>query len=481
MLSHIGIYGLGVMGENLARNIESKGYIVSVSDYYSTVVEKFNKEKGKGKNFIANIVLEDFVKSIEAPRKIFMMIKAGQPVDDTIDKLLPFLEQGDILIDGGNSNYKDTQRRIDRVESEGILYVGCGVSGGELGALYGPSLMPGGSKKAWPEIKEIFTSIAAKEESDKVPCCDWIGNGGAGHFVKMVHNGIEYGDMQLICEAYALMRDIGGLTCDEMSNIFERWNQTKLKSYLIEITRDILRTKDTNGEPLVDKILDSAMQKGTGKWAVGAALDESVPLTLITEAVFARMLSSNREERVEAAHNAMPVLKKEFSESEIDKIGEALYAAKIISYAQGYDLLKKASQTYKWDIDFGKIAAIWRGGCIIRSSFLNPIKEAFDNNKQLSNLMMDEYFAKELDEAIKGLRMAVMIGVQRGIALPTMCSALAYFDAYHCDHLPSNLLQAQRDYFGAHMFERIDRKRGEFFHHNWTGQGGNTASTVYEV
>ncbi len=411
-----------------------------------------------------------------------LMIKAGSAVDEMIETLIPHLEPGDILIDGGNTHFPDTNRRTAYVESKGLLYIGTGVSGGEEGALLGPSIMPGGSKKAWPAVKPVFQAIAAKVD-DGTPCCDWVGENGAGHFVKMVHNGIEYGDMQLITEAYQIMRDLLGMSADEMHLVFKEWNQGDLDSYLIEITRDILAIKDTDGKPLVDKILDTAGQKGTGKWTGVAALDLGIPLTLIGEAVFSRCLSAIKDERVKASK----ILKGPIAEFKGDKakflsdLKDAVYASKIVSYAQGYSLMKAAAEEYKWDLNYGGIALMWRGGCIIRSAFLGRIKEAFDNNIAIANLLLDPFFMDKVDKAQKGWRNVVATAFTNGIPAPAISSALGYYDGYRCEKLPANLLQAQRDYFGAHTYERIDKPRGEFFHTNWTGRGGTTASSTYNV
>jgi 6-phosphogluconate dehydrogenase len=410
------------------------------------------------------------------------MVKAGGAVDTLIDSLLPLLEDGDILIDGGNSHFPDTIRRTAYVESKGKLYIGTGVSGGEEGALKGPSMMPGGSVTAWPYVKPIFQSVCAKVE-DGSPCCDWVGENGAGHFVKMVHNGIEYGDMQLICEAYQIMRDLLGMRADEMHKVFKEWNEGELDSYLIEITRDILAYKDKDGVPLVDKILDTAGQKGTGKWTGIAALDEGVPLTLIGEAVFARCLSAMKDERVDAA-KAFPKKKAAFErdrEDFIEDIRKALYASKIISYAQGYTLMRAAAQTYGWNLNYGGIALMWRGGCIIRSVLLGKIKEAYDHNLELSNLLLDPYFKETINGLVPAWRNVAAETLKSGVPAPALCSALSYFDGYTTECLPANLLQAQRDYFGAHTYERTDAQRGEFFHTNWTGEGGDTAASTYTV
>ena len=480
--SDIGLIGLAVMGENLVMNMESKGFTVSVYNRTQEKVKNFVEGRAKGKNIVGTYSLEELVASLEKPRKVMMMIKAGSAVDSMIEQLLPLLEEGDIIIDGGNSHFPDTTRRTAYVESKGLLYVGTGVSGGEEGALKGPSMMPGGSPAAWPYVKPIFQAICAKVE-DGTPCCDWVGENGAGHFVKMVHNGIEYGDMQLICEAYQLMKDLLGMSCDEMHEVFAEWNTQELDSYLIESTRDILAYKDEDGEPIVEKILDTAGQKGTGKWTGIAALDEGVPLTLIGEAVFARCLSAMKEERV-AASKVINGTKPNFTGDKkqfINDIKNALYAAKIVSYAQGYTLMRSAAKTYGWNLNYGGIALMWRGGCIIRSVFLGKIKEAYDNNPELSNLLVDPYFKNIIENAEAGWRRVCAQAMLNGIPVPAMSTALTYFDGYRCDRLPANLLQAQRDYFGAHTYERVDHPRGEFFHTNWTGEGGNTAATQYNA
>ena len=477
----IGLIGLAVMGENLVLNMESKGFTVAVFNRTTSKVTDFINGRATGKNIIGTYSIEELCASLSKPRKVMLMVKAGQPVDDFIEKLLPHLEEGDVIIDGGNSHFPDTARRCKYVESKGLLYIGTGVSGGEEGALNGPSMMPGGSPAAWPIVKPILQSICAHVGDD--PCCDWVGEGGAGHFVKMVHNGIEYGDMQLICEAYQLMRDVLGMSADEMHEVFAEYNKTELDSYLIEITRDILAYKDTDGAPIVNKILDTAGQKGTGKWTGIAALDEGIPLTLIGEAVFARCLSAMKEERVNASKvfpHEKPVFegdKKAF----IEDIRKALYAAKIISYAQGYTLMRSAAKTYGWKLNYGGIALMWRGGCIIRSVFLGKIKEAFDKNPELSNLLLDPYFENTIKTLVPSWRNVAATAIRCGVPVPAMCSALNYFDGYTTENLPANLLQAQRDYFGAHTYERVDQPRGEFFHTNWTGHGGDVSATQYVV
>ncbi len=478
----IGLIGLAVMGENLVLNMESKGFTVSVYNRTTEKVDNFIGARAKGKNIIGTHTMQELVDSLEKPRKVMLMIKAGPAVDKTIDSLIPLLEKGDIIIDGGNTHFPDTNRRTRYVESKGLLYIGTGVSGGEEGALLGPSIMPGGSPKAWPAVKPIFQTISAKVE-DGTACCDWVGENGAGHFVKMVHNGIEYGDMQLITEAYHIMKTLLGMSADEIHEVFKEWNEGDLDSYLIEITRDILTLKDEDGEPLVEKILDTAGQKGTGKWTAIAALDLGIPLTLIGEAVFARCLSAIKEERVEASKilsGPEPVFtgdRKEF----LNDLRDALFASKIVSYAQGYALMSEAAKEYGWNLNYGGIAMMWRGGCIIRSVFLNNIKDAFDNNSELQNLLLDPYFKEKIMDAQKGWRNVVSEAVRNGIPAPALSAALNYFDGYRSERLPANLLQAQRDYFGAHTYERIDRPRGEFFHTNWTGRGGDTVSSTYNA
>ena len=478
----IGLIGLAVMGENLVMNMESKGFTVAVFNRSTDKVKNFVEGRACGKNIIGAYTLQELVDSLSKPRKVMMMVKAGQAVDDMIEQLLPLLDDGDIIIDGGNSHFPDTARRTAYVESCGKLYIGTGVSGGEEGALLGPSLMPGGSKAAWESVKPIFQAICAKVE-DGSPCCDWVGENGAGHFVKMVHNGIEYGDMQLICEAYQLMKNVLGMSADEMHEVFAEWNEGELDSYLIEITRDILAYKDTDGEPIVDKILDTAGQKGTGKWTTVSALDEGVPLTLIGEAVFARCLSAMKDERVAASKvfSKTPVTFNGDKKAFIDDIRKALYASKIISYAQGYTLMRTAAKTYNWNLNYGGIALMWRGGCIIRSVFLGKIKEAYDNNPALQNLLLDPFFRQTVEDCVQSWRNVVATAVLNGVSAPAMSAALSYFDGYKCDRLPANLLQAQRDYFGAHTYERLDCERGEFFHTNWTGKGGNTTANTYSV
>jgi 6-phosphogluconate dehydrogenase len=485
-LSDIGLIGLAVMGENLVLNMESHGFQVSVFNRSTERVSSFLANRAAGKKIRGTFSLVELVSSLASPRRIMMMVKAGKPVDELIEQLVPLLEAGDILIDGGNSFYEDSIRRTKRVESAGLLFIGTGVSGGEEGALLGPSIMPGGSATAWPFVKPLLTAIAAVAP-DGSPCCQWIGSDGAGHFVKMVHNGIEYGDMQLITEAYHLLKSVGHLSAAQMQQVFAEWNRGDLDSYLISITADILGTSDEDGLPLVDKILDAAGQKGTGKWTVIAALDSGIPLTLISEAVFSRSLSSQKDERA----NAAKVLAGPSSRTEqpvaaetaklISDLRHALYAAKIVSYAQGYALLRAASVKFGWNLDYAGIAAIWRGGCIIRSAFLDSISEAFRSAPNLANLMLAPFFQERLEEAQSGWRHTVIRAVESGIPVPALSAALSYYDGYRCNQLPANLLQAQRDYFGAHTYERTDKPRGEFFHTDWTGHGGKTAATTYVV
>jgi len=478
----IGLIGLAVMGENLVLNMERNGFTVAVYNRTVKKVDKFIAGRGKEKNFIGTHSIEEFIASLERPRKVMMLVKAGQPVDDFIELLLPHLEAGDIIIDGGNSHFPDSIRRTKYVESKGFLFIGTGVSGGEEGALLGPSIMPGGSADAWPHVKKIFQAISAKVE-DGTPCCDWVGDGGAGHFVKMVHNGIEYGDMQLISEAYHLMKNLLGMDADEMHQVLKEWNDGDLDSYLIEITRDILGYKDEDGGPLVEKILDSAGQKGTGKWTGIEALNLGIPLTLIGESVFARCLSSLKEERVEASKILSGPVPHFNGDSTlfIDDIKSALYASKIVSYAQGYTLMREAAKEYDWKLNYGGIALLWRGGCIIRSVFLSKIKDAFDENPELPNLLLDPFFKEKVEAAQAGWRRVVSTALTNGIPVPAFTTALNYFDGYRSAQLPANMLQAQRDYFGAHTYERMDKPRGEFFHTNWTGRGGDTSSSTYNV
>ncbi len=476
----IGVIGLAVMGENLIMNMESKGFKVAVFNRTAEKVTRFTGGRAKGKNIFGAYGFEELVGMLEKPRKVMLMVKAGEPVDAFIEKLTPLLDKGDIIIDGGNSHFLDTMRRWKSLEEKGLLYVGAGVSGGEEGALLGPSIMPGGSPGAWPHVKPILQAIAARVDGE--PCCDWVGEGGAGHFVKMVHNGIEYGDMQLICESYALMKTYLDINEDEMAGIFGEWNRGELESYLVEITRDILAFKE-EGVPVLNRILDAAGQKGTGKWTCEASLEEGVPLTLISEAVYARILSDLKEERVAASKMLSGPASKFNGDKRafLKDIRAALYAAKIVSYTQGYALMKTAAETYGWDLKYGTIALMWRGGCIIRSSFLGKIKESFDRDPDLKNLMLAPFFKEKLKEGQMGLRRVVSEAVLAGIPVPALSSALAYYDGYRSANLPANLLQAQRDYFGAHTYERVDRPRGEYFHTNWTGQGGDTSASTYDV
>lgn len=481
MAADIGLIGLAVMGQNLALNIHDHGFKIVVHNRSVEKTRQFLATAAKGTGIEGAESLESFVAALAVPRKIILMIRAGDPVDQTISQLLPLLEPGDIIIDGGNSRFTDTNRRYESLQEKGIRFVGCGISGGEEGARHGPSIMPGGDESAWPEIKPILQSIAAQVDGE--PCCQWVGQAGAGHYVKMVHNGIEYGDMQLIAEAYAMMRHGLELPIEQIQETFERWNQGVLDSYLIEITANILKFRDTDGSPLVDKILDSASQKGTGKWTGISALDLGVPLTLIAEAVFARCLSALKSERMEIS--AIFPDRKHLDAKDIEKkitaIHDALYAAKIISYVQGYQLMREAAEAYGWDLHYGDIALMWRGGCIIRSAFLGNIKEAFSRREDLPSLLMDDFFIDAIKNAEAGWRQTAMLGIAGGIPLPAMTSALNFFDGYRSAQLPANLIQAQRDYFGAHTYERIDKALGEHFHTDWTGSGGNAASTTYEV
>jgi 6-phosphogluconate dehydrogenase len=464
----IGLIGLGVMGSSLALNMESNGFSVSVHNRTSPQIHNLVNNRSLNNKLYGFESLDEFVKSIKKPRKIMLMVVAGSVVDDYIQKLVPLLDQGDIIIDGGNSHYPDTSRRTDELEAKGFHFIGAGVSGGEEGALKGPSIMPGGSIAAWPEVKGIFQEISAKV-GDNEPCCEWIGEGGSGHFVKMVHNGIEYGDMQLICEAYQLMKDVLGMSNDEMHQAFKEWNEGELNSYLIEITADILKFKEEDGSYLVDNILDTAGQKGTGKWTASVALDLGSPLTLIGEAVFSRYLSSIKEERVEAS-SQLSGPRVSFSGDKaqaLKDIHDALYASKMVSYAQGYTLLSDAAKAFNWNLNYGAIAMMWRGGCIIRSAFLTKIKDAYDNNSDLKNLLLDPFFKDKINQSQEGWRRIIAVAISNGVPVPAMSSSLSYFDGYRSERLPANLLQAQRDYFGAHTYERLDGKKGEFFHTEW--------------
>jgi len=481
----IGLIGLAVMGQNLVLNMNDHGFTVAVFNRTVSKVDDFLASGAKGTNVIGVHSLDELAQVLKRPRRIMLMVQAGKAVDDFIELLLPHLEAGDIIIDGGNSNYNDSIRRTAYVESKGLLFIGTGVSGGEEGARRGPSIMPGGSPAAWEHVKPIFQAVAAKvtrPDGGEDPCCDWVGENGAGHYVKMVHNGIEYGDMQLICEAYHLMRDGLGMTAGQMHAVFTRWNTGKLDSYLIEITRDILGYKDEDGQPMVDKILDAAEQKGTGKWTGISALDMGIPLTMVVEAVLARALSALKDERV-AASKVLPGPEPKLTVEQaafLDDLEQAVYASKIMSYTQGYMLFRAAAKDYKWNLNYGGIALMWRGGCIIRSVFLGKIKEAFDKNSHLTNLLLDPYFTGQVVAAQPGWRRVVAAAVEKGIPVPAMSSALAFFDGYRRESLPANLLQAQRDYFGAHTYQRLDKPRGEYFHTNWNGRGGEVTSTVWK-
>lgn len=478
----IGLIGLAVMGQNLVLNMNDHGYTVSVFNRTTTKVDDFLSGPAKGTMVIGTHSLEEFVKSLKAPRKIMLMVKAGGPVDTFIDLLVPFLEKGDIIIDGGNSRFDDSIRRTRVLKQKGILFIGTGISGGEEGARFGPSIMPGGNPDAWPSVKDILQSIAAKVENGD-PCCDWVGEEGAGHYVKMVHNGIEYGDMQLICEAYDLLKTGLGLDSKTLHKVFAKWNEEELNSYLIEITSHIFAAEDDDGSPLVEKILDVAGQKGTGKWTVINALELGTPLTLIAEAVFSRFLSSHKEERKEASailkgpETSFDGDKQEF----IENIRQALYASKMVSYAQGFMLMRQAAKELNWNLNYGGIALMWREGCIIRSRFLGKIKEAYDKNPEIKNLLLDDFFRGEVEKAQMGWRKVVAKAAELGIPIPCFSTALAFYDGYRSGRLPANLLQAQRDYFGAHTYERVDKPRGEFFHTNWTGTGGKVSSSTYNA
>ncbi len=477
----IGLIGLAVMGQNLVLNINDHGFTAAVFNRTTSKVDEFLEGRAKGTNIIGTHSIEELVGKLKKPRRVMMMVKAGDVVDSFINLLVPHLDKGDIIIDGGNELYTNTIRRTRDLAEKGILYIGTGISGGEEGARNGPSIMPGGNPDAWPHVKDIFQSIAAKVDGE--PCCDWVGEEGAGQYVKMVHNGIEYGDMQLICEAYDFMRRGMGMTEEQMQAVFADWNKGVLDSYLIEISTNILGFKDDDGAPLLDKILDSAGQKGTGKWTGINALDLGIPLTLIGEAVFARCLSSMKEERVKAAqHLSGPSTDFNADVTEfVDYVRDALYASKIISYAQGYMLLREAAKEYNWKLNYGSIALMWRGGCIIRSKFLGNIKQAYEKNPALENLLLDDFFSDAVQAAQNGWRKVVCKAVELGIPTPTFSAALAYYDGYRSGRLPANMLQAQRDYFGAHTYERVDRPRGEFFHTDWIGSGGNVSSSTYNV
>lgn len=481
-LFDIGLIGIAVMGENLALNMASKGFSVVVSSRRQETVDAFLKGRAASYPITGTTDLNELVSTLKTPRKVMLMIKAGDPVDQVIEQLIPLLDEGDVIIDGGNSLYTDTTRRTQYLKEKGFLYVGTGVSGGEEGALKGPSIMPGGNEEAWPIVKPILQKIAAKAPDGSI-CCDWVGEDGSGHFVKMVHNGIEYGDIQLITESYHIMKSLLQLSNDEMSDVFSKWNKGDLDSYLIEITADILKFKEKDGAHLIDKILDTAGQKGTGKWTVNAALDAGVPLTLIAESVFSRFLSADKDERVQASklYPKVEIVKPKNKEEFIDDLQKALYGAKILSYTQGFSLMKAAAKDNDWNLNYGGVALMWRAGCIIRSAFLDKIKNAFMVNPKLDNLLLDAYFQKTMKAVLPSMRKVIATAITSGIPVPALSSALSYFDGYTTERLPANLLQAQRDYFGAHTYERTDKKRGEFFHTNWTGKGGDTSSTTYNV
>jgi 6-phosphogluconate dehydrogenase len=478
----IAVIGLAVMGQNLIMNMNDHGFTVVAFNRTLSKVDDFLATAAKDSQVIGAHSVEEMIAQLKRPRRVMLMVKAGDPVDETIEHLLPHLEAGDIIIDGGNSLFTDTERRLKYVAAKGLLYVGTGVSGGEDGARHGPSIMPGGSPEAWPHVKDIFQAIAAKA-LDGSPCCDWVGEGGAGHYVKMVHNGIEYGDMQLIGEAYQLLKDYVGLGADDMAAVFADWNKGELDSFLIQITAEILAYKDTDGQPLVDKILDAAGQKGTGKWTVISSAELAQPVSLITEAVYARVVSALKDQRLAAAKvlsGPTPAFDGDKTAC-IEQIRQALYASKLISYAQGYMLMQAAAEEYGWNLNYGGIALMWSGGCIIRSRFLGDIKAAFDKNPALSNLLLDEFFAKAIESHQAAWRSTVASAVQAGLPVPAMSAALAFYDAYRRERLPANLLQAQRDYFGAHTYERVDKPRGEFFHTNWTGHGGEISAGSYNA
>ena len=478
----IAVIGLAVMGQNLILNMNDHGFTVVAYNRTVSKVDDFLNKEARGTKVIGAHSIPEMVAHLKKPRRVMLMVKAGKAVDEFIDQLLPHLEPGDIIIDGGNSLYQDTIRRTRYLEEQGFLYIGTGVSGGEEGARRGPSIMPGGSPAAWPHVKTIFQSVAAKVEGG-TPCCDWVGENGAGHYVKMVHNGIEYGDMQLICEAYQLMKDGLGMTADEMAQVFAEWNKGELDSYLIDITAQILTYKDTDGQPLVDKILDTAGQKGTGKWTVISSSELGVPITLIAEAVYGRCVSAMKDERMAASRRLKgprPAIKADRAKF-VEDIRCALYASKIISYTQGYMLMRAAAEEYEWNLNYGGVALMWRGGCIIRSRFLGKIKEAFDRDPKLNSLLMDKFFRQEVKKNQRAWRTIVSVAAKKGIPTPAFATALSFFDAYRSERLPANLLQAQRDFFGAHTYERVDQPRGQFFHTNWTGRGGETASGTYTV
>ncbi len=478
----IGLIGLAVMGQNLVLNMNDHGFRVAVFNRTISKVDDFLANEAKGTQIVGAHSIQELVAALKKPRRVMLMVKAGPTVDEVIETLTPHLEKGDIIIDGGNSHYPDTTRRTRALAEKGILYIGTGVSGGEEGARFGPSIMPGGNPAAWPHVKEIFQSVAAKV-ADGSPCCDWVGEDGAGHYVKMVHNGIEYGDMQLICEAYHLLSQGLGLSADQLHTVFSEWNQGELDSYLIDITAQIFAKKDEDGAPLIDKILDAAGQKGTGKWTGISALETGTPVTLIGEAVFARCLSAMKEERVAASKvlTGPSVRITADRNTFIEDVRRALYCSKMISYAQGYMLLREAAKEQGWNLNFGGIALMWRGGCIIRSRFLGKIKEAYDKNPRLTNLLLDDFFSSTLIKYQDSWRRAIVAAIQCGTPTPAFSTALAFYDGYRTERLPANLLQAQRDFFGAHTYERVDRPRGQFFHTNWTGRGGRVASGSYNA
>jgi 6-phosphogluconate dehydrogenase len=478
----IGLIGLAVMGQNLVLNMNDHGYRVAVFNRTVSKVDEFIKNEAAGTQVAGAHSIEEFVGALKRPRRVMLMVKAGDTVDQMIESLLPHLDKGDIVIDGGNSHYPDTNRRAKDLAEKGILFIGTGVSGGEEGARFGPSIMPGGNPAAWPHVKEIFQSIAAKVE-DGTPCCDWVGENGAGHYVKMIHNGIEYGDMQLICEAYHLLSAGLGLNSEELHEVFGEWNKGELDSYLIEITSEIFTKRDEDGAPMVDKILDAAGQKGTGKWTGVNSLELGVPVTLIGEAVYARCLSAMKDERVAASKilNGPRLSTAQDRQQFIEDTRRALYCSKVVSYAQGYMLMREAAKEQGWQLNYGGIALMWRGGCIIRSRFLGKIKEAFDKNPQLTNLLLDDFFSGVLNEYQASWRRAIIKAIEYGVPTPAFSTALSFFDGYRAERLPANLLQAQRDFFGAHTYERVDRPRGEFFHTNWTGRGGRVSSGTYNV
>jgi 6-phosphogluconate dehydrogenase len=475
-----GLIGLAVMGQNLVLNMADHGFNIVVFNRTVEKVDDFLNKEAKGFSVIGAHSLEEFIKILKKPRKIMLMVKAGEAVDAFINKIVPLLDEGDIIIDGGNSKFTDTQRRYEALKEKKLLFIGTGISGGEEGARHGPSIMPGGHPDAWIQVKDIFQKIAARSE-DNEPCCDWVGEGGAGHYVKMVHNGIEYGDMQLISEGYDLLKNGMGFELDMLSAIFEKFNKKVLNSYLIEITAKILATKDSNGRYMLDQILDVAGQKGTGKWTATNALDKDMPVTLIAEAVFARNLSGLKDERKEAHKVYNKKIKKIDDTEFVENLEKALYAAKIMSYAQGFMLMKKASEEFKWKLNFGSIALMWRGGCIIRSKFLGDIKKAYDKNKELKNLLLDDFFRNAIQNAEEGFRSVVAGAVIAGIGIPCLSSALSFFDNYVREYLPANLIQAQRDFFGAHTYERVDKKRGEYFHFDWISDKKESLSKTYNL